>query len=743
MIKGKLTLYLSIVDGIDPQKRALQDAIASIKKNKKDTLLFIGFSESLKILLKKDLPHAHRNKFLDGRVDKDKETLHLIFNSSTKAVVFNKIIDYHQKKDKLKLILQLLNAGINVYVPASLKNFELCNEELKKTFKIEIDAPLVPNTFFKYISRVILVSNYEESFELDHHNCPLKAVIISNPDINSKGRLANMVFILATHINYHSKHFSIEEKNTQYTHVSSQSSFSYLKKLQKIRTGLRYLYSRLKKNLFNISSSFIPILGSFFLAQNIGMNNNHYYNLLIFFLIWSAVLNLVTYSLIPTAVSVAFAVILSLYMPAFSDITPNFLLKGIGLFTGLFLFYVMLQNKKIIFQQKNELYNKEARLNFLYLYTEALATSSNHDEIFRISEQYFKNTFKLDIILVLQDPNSITKKHIITPSSNSVIQNPHEPFTLDQLNTPQYAQYEFTPLMADSVELGWIGMKAANLNPLLDPILLNSSILQLTIALQRYHLSQSYQSAVLSSEKEQLRSIILSSISHDLKTPLTTIIGSCTALEELENLSPKHKMVLIHTIHEASDQLNQFISNILDSSRLASENILQQNSLVYLDDVLNVILHRSKKTLSLFDVSVTVTNAEEAAVYGDFTLFQQVFFNIIENATKYVPVGGEIGIFVTNIMDKVFVRIYDNGPGIAESKRNIIFDKFYRFQHSDQQKAGTGLGLSICKQIIEAYKGKIWVSDRDDGQKGAQFNIELPCAFPQRRLEHKPTRIRK
>ncbi len=742
MKQGKLTLYLSIVDGVAPQKRAIQDAISSLNK-KSENLLFIGFSESSQAELKKNLPKTYRNKFLRGRIDKDQKSLHLIFNSSTKAVVFNNIIDHQQKKDRIKLIMQLLNAGINTFVPASIKHFAMCNNELKETFNIPVSEPLIENSFFKYISRVVLVNNFEDSSDDDFQDCPLKTLIRTGTEKNILGRLVNMAFILATHINYHSKHLSIEEKNTNYSHVSSQGAFSFIKKIQRLSKSSRHLYTKLSKNAFNVSSSCIPIIGSFFLAQNISTNDSHYNSLLLSFLILSSILNLVTYSLVPAVVSIAFAIVLSVIMPDFHDVTTNFLLKGIGLFTGLFLFYVMIQNNKIIFQQKDELLNKEARFNILYLYTEALATTTGTDEIFRISQQYFQKTFKLNIILILQDPSNHSKKHIITPTSNSVIESSSETFSIQDLNSDQFAAYDFTPLVADSVELGWIGMKAANLNPLLDPTLLNSSILQLTIALQRYYLSQSYQSAVLSSEKEQLRSIILSSISHDLKTPLTTIIGSCTALEELENLSTKHKMVLIHTIHEASDQLNQFISNILDSSRLASENILQQTSLVFLDDVINVILHRSKKTLRLFDVSVTVTNAEEAAVYGDYTLIQQVFFNIIENATKYVPVGGQIIIFVTNIVDKVFVRIYDSGPGIIESKRNIIFDKFYRFQHSDQQKAGTGLGLSICKQIIEAYKGKIWVSDRDDGHKGAQFNIELPCAFPKHHPEKKLTRIRK
>ncbi|QOL20460.1 ATP-binding protein [Candidatus Bodocaedibacter vickermanii] len=742
MTSGKLTLYLSITDGAEPQKRAVKDAIATIKK-KKDNILFVGFSEALQAEIQNDLPPIYKDNFFSGRLDTKKETLQLIFSSATKAVVFNNILDHHHQKFRLKLIIQLLNAGIDVFVPASLRYFALCSKELKDSFNIENNTSIIPSSFFKYISRVILINNFDDSSSPENTNCPIKDFLETNTDLNIRGRLANMAFILATHINYHSRYRLAAEEHRRYTHLTSTTLTSLINRALQIRKKMTNVISTLKIKIFNIFASLMNILIAFFCTMLFTTVDADYDKILMVFLTSAIMLNLIVYSLLPTIISILFGVSLTLYAPEFIKSDSDVLLKNIGLFIGIFLFYIMIQNKKIIFQQKDELSNKESRFNLLYKYTETLATATSIDEIFRISEKYFKATFNIDIILILQNPYTLKTQRVITSTSNTIIDESTDDISTKQFKMDQYEAYDFRPLISDSVELGWLGTKIITPEQSLDPILLNSSVLQITIALQRYHLSQSYQSAVLNSEKEQLRSVILSSISHDLKTPLTTIIGSCTALEELENLSNKNKMILIHAIHEASDQLNQFISNILDSSRLATENILQQTSLVYLDDVINVILHRSKKTIRLFDVSVTVTNSEEAAIYGDFTLIQQVFYNIIENATKYIPIGGKISIFITNIMDKVFVRIYDNGPGIIESKRNLIFDKFYRFQHSDQQKAGTGLGLSICKQIIEAYNGKIWASDRDDGQKGAQFNIELPCAFPQRSIQDVKTRILK
>ncbi|MDP3936011.1 MAG: histidine kinase dimerization/phospho-acceptor domain-containing protein, partial [Alphaproteobacteria bacterium] len=542
-------------------------------------------------------------------------------------------------------------------------------------FNIKNNPLIIPNSFFKYISRVILINNFDDSSSQENTPCPIRDFLKTNTDANTKGRLSNMAFILATHINYHGRAGVTSEKVRRYTYLTSTTLNSFIKKVIQIPGTIATVGSNLRANAFNIFASILNILIAFFGTMISTPIEADYHKILIVFLTSSIILNLIIYSLLPTLISTIFGVTLILYAPNFIKPGPDALSKVIGLFIGIFLFYIMIQNKKIIFQQKEELSDKESRFNLLYNYTETLATATNIDEIFRISEKYFKSTFNIDIILILQNPYTLQTQKIITSTSNTIIEDSSDALSTKQFNMDQYVSYDFKPLISNSVELGLLGTKIINPDQPLDPILLDSSVLQITIALHRYNLSQSYQSAVLNSEKEQLRSVILSSISHDLKTPLTTIIGSCTALEELENLSDKNKIILIHAIHEASDQLNQFISNILDSSRLATENILQQTTLVYLDDVINVILHRSKKTIRLFDVSVTVTNSEEAAIYGDFTLIQQVFYNIIENATKYVPIGGKISIFITNIMDKVFIRIYDNGPGIIESKRNLIFDK--------------------------------------------------------------------
>jgi K+-sensing histidine kinase KdpD len=731
---GKLTLCLSVIEGEDPQRRSIEEAMAAINPSK-ETLMFIGFTSQFKEKIQSVIPTQYHDNFFCGNIEKHPEILNRILKSSTKAVVFNHIFDHYYKQDRLKLILQLLNAGIDVFTSASLACFELARHDLKDIISLKHTKYLVPTSFFKYISRVILINNFNDA-EPQSADCPIRNILATTSEKNLKERLTNMTFVLATHINYQNRHMLSDKDVKPYTHTFPKKIAPILGKTIKVRKEISDLWHKVKQQSFNITACLMNVIVAFFCAHLLSPSTLTNTKLLAFFFTCAFIINLITYSFFSALIGVLFSIGLNFYYLDFHALRKEALIGNLGGFLGFFLLYIIIQNNRIIFQQREELDKKETRFNSLYNYTETLATAANLEEIFHISQQYFFSAFKVEIILILQNLHTLKTQQIITPTSNTIVEQSADELITKQANLDKYGDYEFLPLLTDSVELGWIGINHSGDSFIpLDRTPLNSAILQLTIALQRYNLSKSYQSAVLSSEKEQLRSVILSSISHDLKTPLTTIIGSCTALEEIENLSEKNKMVLVHTIHEASDQLNQFISNILDSSRLATENILQQTSLVYLDDVINVVLHRSKKIIRLFDVSVKVANSEESAIYGDFTLIQQVFYNLIENATKYSPIGGTISIVVNNLIDKIYVRIYDNGPGIIESKRSLIFDKFYRFQHTDQQKAGTGLGLSICKQIIEAYKGKIWVSDRDDGLKGAQFNIELPCAFPKQRTK--------
>lgn len=728
MQQGNLTLCLSILEGEEPQRRSIEEALAQ-GNSLTDNIVFIGFSPTFQKSIQKIIPPQHHDNFFRENLENRPEILSRILKSSTKTVVFNHVLGSHRKKDRINLILQLLNAGINVFTSASLACFEFYRQELKDYIRTRSKNPIIPTSFFKYISRVILVNNFNDTSE-ETIDYPIRELLSTSSEKNYKERLTNMAFVLATHINYHNSHMISDQHSTPCIHNFPKKMTPLAEGKIKLQEKISSLGKLLRKQSFDIISAMINILIGFFCSHLLspGLSNP---SLLIFFLLCAFVFNVINYSFLPILISLLFSIGLKSYYVDFQLLGNEKFLTTSGLFIGLFLFYIVLQNNRILFQQKHEVEKKEMRFNSLYKYTETLATAANLEEIFHISQKYFSSTFKVEIILMLQNPQTLKTYQIITASKNKFVEESADDLMIKQAALEEYAEYEFIPLLADSIELGWIGISnPIDPNLIIDKAPLNSAILQLTIALQRYNLSQSYQSAVLNGEKEQLRSVILSSISHDLKTPLTTIIGSCTALEEIENLSEKNKMVLVHNIHEAADQLNQFISNILESSRLATENILQQTSVVYLDEVINVVLHRSKKIIRLFDISITIANPEEAAIYGDFTLIQQVFYNLIENATKYSPVGGKISISVDNLLDKVYVKIYDEGPGVVESKRNLIFDKFYRFQHTDQQKAGTGFGLAICKQIIEAYKGKIWVSDRDDGLKGAQFNIELPCAFP-------------
>lgn len=727
MLAGSLIVSIGLTKGLTPLKRSIAE-LPLMQDNQRKKVFYIGNSKELirytKSLIdnKKDLT-IFSQKLTQNHIQD-------VFNTSTKCVIFEGLDAKESLSiDVLKLIPQLLEAGIKVLTSANIDNFTIAQNELQKRLHIKPAAFQIPTSFLRYISRVIVVRNIEQA---DNDE---------GLDEQKQELLSHIAFMIATHINTHNLYRLSPLNNQRKTTFNEQKTA--LRKPYFLRKLISFCMRKL--SLFQSYSnqlifSLVNMLVAFVIFKALSdIHQNNSINIFYLLAVATVLLNFIVFSFYSASASLLFGIAIYLLDIVFYDSTANILMISIILFLSLTIAHLSIKNHRIIEKQRGELREKTWLWDALNAYTETLTTASSIKEIFNLSLEYFNNILHADIILVLDSLEPNGSYQIITSKGEIVIANiPHDAFQKTYLE--KYPDYHFLPLLSkDSLSLGYVAIKPlASENATLplekDNVLLNSSILQLAIAIQRYQLMSSYNEAVLTSEKEQLRSIILSSISHDLKTPLTTIIGSCTALEELENLPEKSKIMLIHTIHEASENLNQFISNILESSRLATANILQKNATVYLDDVINVTLQRCKKNIRLFDVSVNISNPEKAAIHADFTLIQQVLFNVIENAAKYSPIGGRISICITNVMNSLLIKVSDEGPGIPEDKRKKIFDKFYRFQHADNTKAGTGLGLSICKQIVDAYNGKIWVSDRDDGLRGAQFNIQLKSAFADKAL---------
>jgi two-component system sensor histidine kinase KdpD len=238
-------------------------------------------------------------------------------------------------------------------------------------------------------------------------------------------------------------------------------------------------------------------------------------------------------------------------------------------------------------------------------------------------------------------------------------------------------------------------------------------------------LTQDVDKARLTVETERLRSALLTSISHDLRTPLASILGSATSLRTYrDTLASDAQADLIATIQDESERLNRFISNLLDMSRLESGAVAARLDLVDLADVVGSALQRAGKILADRHVRLDLP-ADLPMLKLDPVLFEQVVFNLLDNASKYTPAGSEIWIRAQTDGAHVRLQVLDEGEGIPAADLERIFDMFYRVHAVDRRRAGTGLGLAICRGFVAAMGGQIHAANRTD-RSGAMFTVTLP-----------------
>jgi two-component system sensor histidine kinase KdpD len=223
-------------------------------------------------------------------------------------------------------------------------------------------------------------------------------------------------------------------------------------------------------------------------------------------------------------------------------------------------------------------------------------------------------------------------------------------------------------------------------------------------------------------EAERLRNGLLSSISHDLKTPLTAITGAATTMLEDESLDGATRRDLVQTIYEEAEHLNRLVSNLLYMTRLESGVVQVRKEWQPLEDVIGTAVARLESRLQGRELVMRFPANVSSAPF-DGVLVEQVLVNLLENALRYTPAHTPIEIAANATEKMTTVEVADRGPGVPSSERQRIFDKFYR---SDPRRAdgGVGLGLTISMAIVRAHGGNLWVETREGG--GARFFFTLP-----------------
>lgn len=287
-------------------------------------------------------------------------------------------------------------------------------------------------------------------------------------------------------------------------------------------------------------------------------------------------------------------------------------------------------------------------------------------------------------------------------------------------------QWRFEPMICASGEVGVLGAKVKK-SKQLDAWfgrLLAAAADQTATILAHLELENSMEATRLSQEREKLRVMLLSSVSHDLKTPLAGIIGSLSACQTLAGrLKPEQQQELLAGSLEEAQRLDSFITNILDMTKLETGNVKFRMGWHHVNAMTEQVIERLAHRLKQRKVSMHFPDGEVDA-YMDDIMTSQVLQNLIDNACKYTHSSTPIEITWDTDGKYIVCHIRDHGPGIPDDKLQSVFDKYTRLQKQDMKEAGTGLGLAISKAILEAQGGWIKAGNHPDG--GAIFSFCLP-----------------
>ncbi len=286
----------------------------------------------------------------------------------------------------------------------------------------------------------------------------------------------------------------------------------------------------------------------------------------------------------------------------------------------------------------------------------------------------------------------------------------------------------FLTLRTGSGTVGVIGIERDTPGPLLTPDdrrLLDALADQVAVAIERISLARGLAETRVLAETERLRAALLTSISHDLRTPLASILGTVSSLRSYaDKYDANDRDELLATLESEAERLNRFVGNLLDMTRLESGAIDMRLDLIDVAEIVGAALERAGSVLVQHRIEVEIA-AELPMLRLDAILFEQVLFNLLDNAAKYAPPGSRIDLRAHRDNDLVAIEVIDEGPGIPSGDLERVFDKFFRVQAQDRRRAGTGLGLAICRGFVEAQGGRIEATNRQDCS-GAVVTIRFP-----------------
>ncbi len=386
--------------------------------------------------------------------------------------------------------------------------------------------------------------------------------------------------------------------------------------------------------------------------------------------------------------------------------------------------------------QASVAHEREQRTAALYGMSRELASTPGVDALLTIALRHIAEVFRGEVLVLLPDDTGRLgpqgerpHQFDLNPNELAVAQWVFEHRQAAGLGTATLpgAAALYVPLVASRGPLGVLGFRPADGHPLATPEQLHqleTFVNQIALAVERARLADEAQDARVHIETERLRNSLLTSVSHDLRTPLATITGAATTmLESGTRLNSSTQQDLLESIREEADRLNRLVQNLLEMTRLESGSLKLRRDWHPLEEVVGAALRRLAASLGTRRISVSIP-PDLPVVAIDDVLIEQVFVNLLDNAVKYTPPNSALRILATAMDQNVTVEVADHGPGLPKGQEHRVFEKFYRVASGGQR--GAGLGLAICRGIIEAHGGHIWAHNLPEG--GVAFLFTLPLS---------------
>jgi two-component system, OmpR family, sensor histidine kinase KdpD len=406
--------------------------------------------------------------------------------------------------------------------------------------------------------------------------------------------------------------------------------------------------------------------------------------------------------------------------------------KPVDMLMFIMFFIIALLNGTLtsrIRGQEKKIRIREERTDALYQLTKELLNVSSIDEVSEIAKRYFLRYFKLESIIinmheVKEAEASEWSSDIIKLTDNDVsivnwVQRNNSPAG-KYTDTLPSSEYTFYPLKGNNENMGVVVIRHPKVFTQGESLFWYAILSQLSSSYEREFLRATARKAYILNESDKLYKTLFNSISHELRIPVSTIVGVSDTLMS-EHYPVETQQLLLGEINTASLRLNRLIENLLNMSRLESGHITLRKDWCDINDLANKVYESLKQELSEYKYDLVIQE-DMPLVQVDFGLMEQSVHNLLLNATQNSPIGTTIRLKIFYDKGELNIQVMDRGKGFPESELNAVFNKFYRGKNAST--GGTGLGLSIVKGFVEAHDGTVTAQNRAHG--GAIITIKIP-----------------